>query len=59
VDVNREMIRRGAAWFDSQYARDQSLYDDELDARDAKRGLWALPLTSRVEPWVWRRRKAN
>lgn len=59
LDVNREMIRRGAAWFDSHYARDPSLYDDEQDAREAKRGLWALPLEHRIEPWVWRRQRAK
>lgn len=59
LDVNREMIRRGAAWFDSHYARDESLYEDEQRARDARRGVWALPLEQRVEPWIWRRRRAK
>ena len=31
--------------------------EEEQQARDAKRGLWVLPLKDRVEPWVWRERK--
>ena len=57
VDVNREMISRGAAWFGSEYASDDELYHAEQQARDAKRGLWSLPPQKRVEPWVWRKRK--
>ena len=56
VDINLEMIRRGAAWFDSEYARDDELYNAELKARAAKRGLWSLATQSTIEPWVWRRR---
>lgn len=57
IDVNRAMISRGAAWFDSEYAHDDDLYQAEEQARDAKRGLWSLPKQKRVEPWVWRKRK--
>jgi endonuclease YncB( thermonuclease family) len=55
--VNREMVKRGAAWFYDEFAADNSLYDVENAARDAKRGLWALPLKQRVEPWEWRRER--
>lgn len=55
VHVNYEMVRRGAAWFYDAYSRGDALYHVEQQARDAKRGLWALPLKDRVEPWVWRR----
>lgn len=55
VHVNYEMVRRGAAWFYDAYSRGDALYHVEQAARDAKRGLWALPLKDRVEPWVWRR----
>lgn len=54
--VNAEMVRRGAAWFYPKYARDETIYLIEQEARDAKRGLWLLPLKDRVEPWVWRER---
>lgn len=56
VNVNRELVSRGAAWFYPQYARNEALYGVEQQARDAKRGLWALPLQQRVEPWEWRKR---
>lgn len=56
VDINREMILRGAAWFDAEYAHDDELFNAEQTARDAKNGLWSLPLKERIEPWVWRRR---
>jgi endonuclease YncB( thermonuclease family) len=57
LHINREVMGRGAAWFDREYAHDDCLYRVENDARDAKLGLWALPLEKRIEPWVWRRRK--
>lgn len=57
LDVNREMVKRGAAWFYSEYSKDAALYAEENRARGQKRGLWALGLKDRVEPWVWRRRK--
>ena len=57
VDINREVIRSGAAWFDAEYARDDELYEAERKARNARLGLWALPLENRIEPWVWRQTK--
>lgn len=57
LDVNREMAKRGAAHFDSQYSKDDLLFDEESAARDAKRGLWALPLSQRVAPSEWRKEK--
>jgi endonuclease YncB( thermonuclease family) len=55
--LNAEMVRRGAAWFNVEFARSETLYDVEQEARNAQRGLWKLPLKDRVEPWVWRQRK--
>ena len=59
VDVCRELVARGAAWFYPEYAEDESLFVVEEEARDAKRGLWALPPEDRVEPWVWRQRQRS
>jgi endonuclease YncB( thermonuclease family) len=53
--LNEALVRQGAAWFYDAYSRGDALYHVELSARDAKRGLWALPLKDRIEPWVWRR----
>jgi endonuclease YncB( thermonuclease family) len=57
VDINRELVERGAAWFYAEYAEDNALYTVEQDARKAKAGLWALALEQRLEPWEWRRRQ--
>jgi endonuclease YncB( thermonuclease family) len=54
VDVNAEMVRQGAAWVYRQYNRDTSLLRLEQEARDARRGLWALPEAERTPPWEWR-----
>lgn len=48
IDANAEMIRQGAAWVYRPYARDQSLCRLEKEARQAKRGLWALPEAQRL-----------
>lgn len=60
-DANTEQVRRGLAWVFVRYApKNSPLYGLELEARGAKRGLWADP--SAVAPWVWRaqqRRKAT
>ena len=57
LHINRELMARGVAWFDREYAHDDCLYQVENDAHDAKRGLWGLPLEKRIEPWVWRQHK--
>ena len=55
VDVCEEMIRVGAAWVYRQYVVDRGLFEVENDAREAKRGIWSLSESQRVEPWNWRR----
>jgi endonuclease YncB( thermonuclease family) len=57
--INREMVTQGAAWFYAEFAHENCLYEIENEARDAKRGLWQLPLEERVEPWVWRQRNRD
>jgi len=54
VDVNAEMVRRGAAWVFRRYSRDPSLLRVEEEVRAARRGLWALPEAERTPPWEWR-----
>jgi len=53
-DINREMVREGHAWVYRKYVRDPTLLEDEQKARDAERGLWALPEAQRVPSWEWR-----
>ena len=55
--VNAEMIRRGAAWVYRQYAKEELLYGLEQEARQAGRGIWGLPGSEQVPPWVWRHGK--
>jgi len=54
VDVNAEMVRQGAAWVYRQYSRDAALLQLEVEAKAARRGLWALPEAERTPPWEWR-----
>jgi endonuclease YncB( thermonuclease family) len=54
LDINAEMVERGAAWFESEYSSDDELYWLEEEANKQKRGLWALPAKDRVDPRVWR-----
>jgi len=57
IDVNAEMIRRGAAWVYRKYAKDQFLFQLETQAKQEKRGLWNLPESERIPPWEWRHPK--
>ncbi|WP_255569553.1 thermonuclease family protein [Neoroseomonas alba] len=54
VDANAEMVRRGGAWVFRRYSNDPALLRLEAKAREARRGLWALPPGQRVPPWEWR-----
>jgi endonuclease YncB( thermonuclease family) len=56
LDVNAEMVRRGAAWVYRKYAKDPLLFKLEEQARAAGHGIWGLPEAQRVPPWEWRRR---
>lgn len=54
LDVNAEMVRRGAAWVYRRYLRRPELIALEAEARDSRTGLWALPEADRLPPWQWR-----
>jgi len=54
LDVSAEMVRQGAAWVFLRYNRDPALLPLEPAAREARRGLWALPEAERMPPWKWR-----
>ena len=54
VDANAEMVRSGNAWAYRQYLTDASLLTLEQEAKNAKRGLWALPANQISPPWEWR-----
>jgi endonuclease YncB( thermonuclease family) len=52
-EVNVAMLRQGMAWHFSRYNKDADLAAAELEARQARRGLWATPAP--VAPWDWRK----
>lgn len=52
--LNRELVRRGMAWWYREYAPgDRELGRLEAEARAARRGLWAQ--ASPTPPWAWRK----
>lgn len=59
IDVNAEMIRRGAAWVYRDYSIDKTLIPIEAGARRNKIGLWDLHEADQVPPWDWRRGKRS
>jgi endonuclease YncB( thermonuclease family) len=56
-NVGRELVANGDAWVYRKYSRDPELLALEQQAREQRRGLWALPAAQRVPPWEWRYRK--
>ena len=53
--LNKELVREGLAWWYCKYSSDQSLAQLEIEAREARRGLWQDPKP--VPPWVFRKRQ--
>lgn len=58
VDLSRELVSQGAAWFYPAYAKNPTLREHEQRARAANRGLWGVE-GSRVAPWVWRKQQSR
>ncbi len=60
-DVNLRQIEAGLAWHYKKYEMEQSAEDRalyaaaEVEAREAKRGLWVEPEPEPVAPWEWRK----
>ena len=53
-DANAEQVRQGYAWVYIRYAPvDSPLYALELEAKNARRGLWGI--RQPIPPWEWRR----
>lgn len=54
-NFNEALVREGLAWWYRYFAPDADhLRDAQLEAMDARRGLWEDP--GPVAPWDWRRR---
>jgi len=56
-ELNRELVRRGYAWWYRKYSKDETLGQLEADARKKKLGLWAD--AKPISPWDWRTAKRN
>ncbi|GAB3470590.1 thermonuclease family protein [Azotobacter salinestris] len=53
-DINREMIRRGAAWVAHDEATPLAeLLPVEAEAKRERCGLWGQPRKDIVAPWIW------
>ena len=50
LELSHEMVRSGYAWHFKKYSSDNNLYKLELQARVAKRGIWAdsNPVSPRI-----------
>lgn len=53
--LNKELVKAGLAWWYCKYSADQFLAQLEIEAREARRGLWQDPKP--VPPWVFRKRQ--
>ena len=51
--INIEMLRSGMAWHFKRYNKSEELAKIELEAKQAKKGLWAKE--SPVAPWDYRK----
>lgn len=57
INVNREQVRRGMAWEYSRFHNNRDLLALQLEAQQAKRGLWAED--GFVEPSQWRKQHSG
>ena len=53
--INLEMVQDGLAWHYKQYSKSKELAQAEVEARNAKTGLWADK--SPVPPWEFRKKE--
>lgn len=54
-DINLQMVREGCAWHYSYFDKTKAYADAQVEARAAKRGLWAAH--DPVNPYEWRKMK--
>ncbi len=54
-NANMEVVRAGLAWHFKRYSKDEDFAKAEVDAKNAKRGLWKDGKA--IAPWNWRKRK--
>lgn len=54
IDVSLYLTQQGLAWHNIRYSNDINLYIAQIEARQAKIGLWQQK--SPIPPWTWRRK---
>ena len=58
LNINQKLVKQGWCCWYRKYASGGVTQERlEIDAREAKKGLWADPQT--VPPWEWRKRKSR
>ena len=58
IDVNNRMVEMGAAWWYTDYAKNDTVKQQlQSDAQGHKRGLWADPHP--MPPWDFRKKKPS
>lgn len=55
-NMNEELVQMGFAWHYKKHSKDKRLAELEVEARNAKSGLWSDE--KQIPPWEWRKRKA-
>lgn len=55
--VNQLLVKAGLAWHFKKYSSDRRYAALEIEARQAKRGLWSDPYP--IAPWDWRRKRGK
>ncbi|MBH32322.1 MAG: chromosome partitioning protein ParB [Gammaproteobacteria bacterium] len=56
VSINLKMIKTGNAWCYEKYNKNIDFTDAEKLAREKAIGIWALPKSKQIAPWIWRRK---
>ena len=57
LDINRRLIELGAAWVSRQGELNKPLLALEKQARWIRAGVWGLPESEQVPPWLWSRQR--
>ncbi|KAH0461929.1 hypothetical protein IEQ34_009504 [Dendrobium chrysotoxum] len=57
IFIQEQLLKRGCVWHYVAYDRRPEFAKWQKEARDARRGLWALP--DPEKPWEWRRNNPN
>ncbi|MFP8966186.1 thermonuclease family protein [Pokkaliibacter sp. CJK22405] len=55
TNINLALVKNGAAWAYRQYKPGKRILDAEMNARQARLGLWHSGAA--IAPWVWRHSK--